>query len=155
MANRTGVGGRRRWILATALVASSGCYVSAPIKPSELVLLDGYQHGAPRGGSVSLMSPANRPVEIVQNSQIYLDVPAGTRGGTFKTIQVSEGIFRGVTQEGEPVLVPLTSVQAARVRELNPGVWVLVGLAVAASALGAGLYYFHQPHGEVESSGIR
>jgi hypothetical protein len=155
MANRTDLGGRRRWLLVAALVTASGCYVSAPIKPTELLLLDGYQDGAPRGGSVSLMSPANRPVEVVQNSQIYLDLPAGTRGGTFKTIQVSDGIFRGVTEEGESVLAPLTSVQAARVRELNPGIWVLVGLGVAASALGASLYYLHQVHGQVESSGIR
>lgn len=154
VANRTQVNGGR-WLLAATLTASVGCYVSAPIKPSELVLLDGYQDGAPRGGSVSLLSPANRPVEVAQNAQIFLDVPAGTRGGTFKTIRVSDGILRGVTQEGESVLVPLSSVQAARVREPNPGLWVLVGVGIAASALWAGFYFVRQTHGEAEPSAIR
>jgi hypothetical protein len=133
MANRADLNPRPRWLLLTALLIS-GCYVGAPIKPSELVLLDGYHDGEPKGGTVSVLSPANRPVEVAKNAEIYLDLPEGTYGGAFKSIQVSEGIFRGVTEEGKTVQVPLTSVQAARVRELNPGTWVLVTLVIVASA---------------------
>src|SRR3954469_19781825 len=146
MANRTDVRGVRCWLLLAALVGP-GCYVGAPIKPSELVLLDGYHDGEPKGGTVSVLSPANRPVEVGAHSEIYLDVPEGTYGGTFKSIQVSEGIFRGVTDEGQTMQVPLASIQAARVRELNPGTWVLVGLfsfVVAAGAL-YGVLYFEAP----------
>ena len=138
-ANRTQARARQRWLLLAALVAP-GCYVSAPIKPSELVLLDGYHDGAPKGGTASVLSTTNRPVEVVKDSQIYLVVPEGTYGGTFRSIQVSDGIFRGVTEEGQTMQVPLTSIQAASVREPNPGIWVLVGLAVAAGVLFGVLY---------------
>ncbi len=53
---------------------------------------------------------------------------------------MSDGVFRGVTEDGQTMQVPLTSIKAARVREPNPGIWVLVGVAVAASALSAVVY---------------
>ena len=149
MPNRADPSARHLWLLLAALVAS-GCYVSAPIRPSELVLLDGYHDGELRGGTISVLSPANRPVEVAGSSEIYLDLPGGTYGGTFRSIQVSDGIFRGVTEAGQPIQVPLTSVQAARVRELNPGTWVLVGLVIAASTLGGLLYVFEHSRGTVE-----
>jgi hypothetical protein len=145
MPNRADLSTRRLWLLLATLVAP-GCYVSAPIKPSELVLLDGYHDGEPRGGTVSVLSPANRSVEIAGSSEIYLDLPGGTYGGTFKSIQVSDGIFRGVTTEGQPVQVPLTSIQAARVREPNPGTWVLVGFGLGAAVLGVLIYSFEHAH---------
>ena len=154
MANRADVRAGRCWLLLAALVGP-GCYVGAPIKPSELVLLDGYHDGEPKGGTVSVLSPANRPVEVGAHSEIYLDVPEGTYGGTFKSIQVSDGIFRGVTDEGQTMQVPLASIQAARVRELNPGTWVLVGLVIAASAVLGVVYLAEHSHSTTEGRALR
>jgi hypothetical protein len=154
MVNRADVRARRRWLLLAALVGP-GCYVSAPIKPSELVLLDGYHDGEPRGGTVSVLSPLNRPVEVGKGSEIYFDVPEGTYGGTFRSIQVSDGTFHGVTEEGQTMQVPLTSIQAARVREPNPGTWVLAGLGIAAGALLGVIYLsLHSQH-PVEERSLR
>jgi hypothetical protein len=132
MAKGMGSRGRRCWVWTVALVAASGCYVTAPIKPSELALLDGYHDGEPKEGTVSVLSPDNKPTEIAGESQIFLDLqqapwqwtnsavePGGTYGGTFKSIQVSDGIFNGVTDKGQQIQVPLASIQAARVTEPN------------------------------------
>ena len=140
MRNGTGSSSRGRWLWAVAFVASSGCYVSAPIRPSELGLLDGYHDGEPKGGTVSVLSPANRPVEVAGGSEIYLDLQDGTHAGTFKSIRVSDGIFTGVTEQGQALQVPLTTVRAAEVREPNRGAMVLVGLAIGVSVLAAVIY---------------
>jgi hypothetical protein len=104
-----------------ALGASSGCYVTAPIMPSELALLDGYADGEPQTGTGTayLRSPTNQKIEVVGGSQLYLDLPNGTYGGTFDTIQVRDGLFSGMTKEGLLVQAPLASIQAARVHEPN------------------------------------
>ncbi len=119
MPNRVDLSAWRRWLWVVVLVAASGCYVTAPIKPSELVLLDGYHDGEPKGGTVSVLSPDNKPTEIAGSSKIFLDLPDGTYGGTFKSIQVSDGVFRGVMDHGPPIQVPLGSIQGARVTEPN------------------------------------
>jgi len=132
MVKRVGWCGWRRWLLTVALVAAEACYVTAPIKPSELALLDGYHDGEPKGGTVSVLSPDNKPTEIAGSSQIFLDLrqapwqwstaaaePGVTVGGTFRSIQVSNGIFNGVTDKGQQIQVPLASIQAARVTEPN------------------------------------
>ncbi len=154
MANRADVCARRRWLLLAALIAP-GCYVSAPIKPSELVLLDGYHDGAPKGGSVSVLSTTNRPVEVAKGSEIYLDVPEGTYGGTFSSIQVSNGTFSGVTNQGQTMQVPLTSIQSARVREPNPAAWVLVALGLAAGALFGVIYFGEHSQPPVTGRALR
>lgn len=137
---RAGGSSPRRWLWAVALVASSGCYVSAPIKPSELALLDGYHDGEPKGGPVRVLSPGNQSIEVAADSKIYLDVPGGTYGGRFKSIGVSDGIFTGVTDQGQAVQVALASIQTARVREPNRGAMGLIGVTIALSILGAILY---------------
>src|SRR5579863_1475312 len=132
MAPRRDLSARRRLLLLVGLVAASGCYVTAPIKPSELALLDGYHDGEPKGGTVMVLSPDNKPTEIAGESKIFLDLPeppqrwsssgpepGGTYGGTFRSIQVSGGIFDGVTDTGQRIQVPLASIQAARVTEPN------------------------------------
>jgi len=119
MANHLGAMGQRRWFWVLALVVVSGCYVTAPIKPSELALLDCYHDGEPKGGTVSVLSPDNKPTEIAGDSQIFLDLSDGTHGGTFRTIQVHDGLFYGVTDNGQALQVPLGSIQAARVKEPN------------------------------------
>ena len=136
----------RRWLrlFVIALGASSGCYVTAPIKPSELVLLDGYADGEPQTGTGTayLRSPTNQKIEVVGGSQLYLDLPNGTYGGTFDTIQVRDGLFSGMTKEGLLVQAPLTSIQAARVHEPNRPAVHLAHLAigtVTVVALLAGL----------------
>jgi hypothetical protein len=130
---------RRKWLWAIGLLAVCGCYVTAPIKPSELVHLDGYHDGEPKGGTASLLSPDNKPTEVAGDSQIFLDVPGATVGGTFKSIQVQDGTFRGVTDQGQPVQVPLGSITAARVTEPNRGVrgplYVLLVLGVGLAGL--------------------
>lgn len=113
-----GSGGQRRLSVA-ALLTLAGCYVTAPIKPSELVHLDGYRDGEPAGGTVSVLSPDNKPIEVAGDSQIFLDLPGGTYGGTFKSIAVKDGIFNGVDVAGHAYQVPLDSVKAARVQEPN------------------------------------
>jgi hypothetical protein len=136
---REGSSGGRRGLLLAALVAASGCYVTAPIKPSELVLLDGYHDGEPKGGSVQVLSPANQQVEVAGNSKIYLDLQGGTYGGTFKSINVNNGIFTGVTEQGQALQVPLASIQAARVEEPNRAVMgplYVAGIAAGLISLG-------------------
>jgi hypothetical protein len=126
------------WVVA---VLASGCYATAPIKPSELTQLDGYQDGAPKGGPVTVLSPDNHPVEVGSNSQIFLDLPNGTYGGNFSTIQVRDGVFSGVTREGQAVQAPLDTVAGARVREPNRGTAALVILGIVA-AVAAGVVYY-------------
>jgi hypothetical protein len=161
MTNHVGARGLRRWVWTVGLVAAAGCYVTAPIKPSELALLDGYHDGEPKGGTVSVLSPDNKPTEIAGESQIFLDLssplhpwsssgnePGGTYGGTFKSIQVSDGIFHGMTDRGQRIQVPLASIQRARVTEPNRparglGYGVLIifgGIAVLAAVLGVAYY---------------
>jgi hypothetical protein len=127
----------RRWVWIAALVAAAGCYATAPLKPSELALLDGYHDGEPKGGTVSLLSPDNKPTEIAANSQIFLDLPDGTRGGTFRSIQVRDGTFNGFMTDGQSVQAPLGSIRAARVREPNNAgaIAIFVGLAFGLSLL--------------------
>ena len=124
----------RGWLrlLVIALAAVSGCYVTAPIKPSELALLDGYADGEPQTGTGTayLRSPTNQKIEVVGGSQLYLDLPNGTYGGTFDTIQVRDGLFSGVTKEGLLVQAPLASIQAVRVHEPNRPAVHLAHLAV-------------------------
>ena len=150
------------------LVAASGCYVTAPIKPSELALLDGYHDGEPKGGTVSVLSPDNKPTEIAGGSQIFLDLPypppsargstsgiepGGTYGGTFKSIQVSDGVFNGLTDTGQRIQVPLGSIRAARVTEPNRAavglghgaLYVLAGTLVLLLA-GTGYVYYSLSH---------
>jgi hypothetical protein len=136
----------RRWLrlFVIALGASSGCYVTAPIRPSELALLDGYADGEPQTGTGSayLRSPTNQKIEVVGGSQLYLDLPNGTYGGTFDTIQVRDGLFSGMTKEGLLVQAPLASIQAVRVHEPNRPAMHLAYLAlgtVTVLALLAGL----------------
>ena len=119
-------------LFVLALGASSGCYVTAPIKPSELALLDGYADGEPQTGTGTayLRSPTNQKIEVVGGSQLYLDLPNGTYGGTFDTIEVRDGLFSGMTKEGLLVQAPLTSIQAVRVHEPNRPVVHLAHLAV-------------------------
>ena len=138
MANRIAVD-RRGWqrlvfVALTALGAPSGCYVTAPIKPSELALLDGYTDGEPQTGTGTayLQSPTNQKIEVVGGSQLYLDLPNGTTGGTFDRIQVRDGLFSGVTKEGLAVQVPLASIQAARVHEPNRPAMHLAYLGIGA-----------------------
>jgi hypothetical protein len=119
MAHRSDLRARQRWLGMVGLIAAAGCYVTAPIKPSELTLLDGYHDGEPKGGTVSVLSPDNKPTEIAENSQIFIDTSDGTYGGTFKSIRVTDGIFRGVKENGEAMQVPLGAIQAARVAEPN------------------------------------
>jgi hypothetical protein len=142
MPNRIDSSQRREWLWLIGLFAVAGCYVTAPIKPSELARLDGYHDGEPKGGTVSVLSPDNRPTEIAGDSEIYLDVPGGTVGGSFRSIQVHDGLFLGVTDRGQPVQVPLGSITAARVTEPNRSVrgplyvlLVVVGGFVVVSAL--------------------
>jgi hypothetical protein len=140
------------------LVAAAGCYVTAPIKPSELARLDGYHDGEPKDGTVSVLSPDDKPTEIAGDSQIFLDLrqapwpsnsavapSGGTFGGTFKSIQVSDGIFHGVTDQGQQIQVPLASIQAARVTEpnrpLRGPLYVLLGLAAGFLVLTGVVYY--------------
>ena len=137
----------RGWLglFVIALGASSGCYVTAPIKPSELALLDGYADGEPQTGTGTayLLSPTNQRIEVAGGSRLYLDLPNGTYGGTFDTIQVRDGIFSGVTKEGLRLQVPLASIQAARVHEPNRPAMGLAYLAigtVTVVALLAGLF---------------
>jgi hypothetical protein len=152
MSNRAA--GRELCLLA--LVALSGCYVTAPIKPSELARLDGYRDGEPKGGTVSVLSPANQPVTVAGSSQIYLDLPDGTYGGTFKSIQVSDGVLSSVTEDGQAKQVPLESIKAARVREPSPGTTVLVGVGIAAAVLGGTIWLFtHSNHAVEGSYGVR
>ncbi|HLK88802.1 MAG TPA: hypothetical protein VKZ18_02850 [Polyangia bacterium] len=122
-------------------VLASGCYATAPIKPSELAQLDGYQDGAPKGGPVSVLSPSNRPVEVGSNSQIFVDLPGGTYGGNFKSIEVRDGVFNGVTKDGQAVQAPLRSIEAARVREPNRGTAALVILGIAAAVATSVIYF--------------
>ena len=146
MVTRVNSGGRRRWLWLVGLVAASGCYVTAPIKPSELALLDGYHDGEPKGGTVSVLSPDNKPTEIAGESKIFLDLQGGTYGGTFKSIQVSDGIFRGVTDNGQPIQVPLGSIQGARVTEPNRaarGPAYFFGAAGVALLLASAVFVFY------------
>jgi hypothetical protein len=150
MANHVGSMGQWRGFWVVALVAASGCYVTAPIKPSQLALLDGYRDGEPRGGTVSVLSPDNKPTEIAGNSQIFLDLPDGTHGGTFRTIQVHDGFFYGVTENNQALQVPLGSIQAARVTEPNrplQGLGYVLLFAVGGVVLlsGAVLYAMTRP----------
>lgn len=151
MANRIDLSSLRSvgWLLG--LLAVSGCYVTAPIKPSELARLDGYHDGEPKGGTVSVLSPDNKPTEIAGGSQIFLDLPGGTVGGTFKSIQVQDDTFRGVTDQGQPVQVPLGSITAARVTEPNRPIrgplYILLGLAIVVVAVGGlGAYALSHPN---------
>ena len=132
--NRTTVAWQR-WLrlFVIALGVSSGCYVTAPIKPSELALLDGYADGEPQTGTGStyLKSPTNQKIEVVGGSELYLDLPNGvTYGGTFERIRVRDGMFDGVTTEGITVKAPLASIQAARVHEPNRPAMHLAHLAI-------------------------
>ena len=136
----------RGWLclFVIALGASAGCYVTAPIKPSELALLDGYADGEPQTGTGTayLRSPTNQKIEVAGGAQLYLDLPNGTYGGTFDTIQVRDGLFSGVTKEGLMVQAPLASIQAVRVHEPNRPAMHLAYLAlgtVTVLALLAGL----------------
>jgi hypothetical protein len=107
-------------LLILALVASAGCgEVTASIKPSELARLDGYHDGEPAGGPVQVLSPTNQRIEVAGDSKIFLELPGGTYGGTFKSIHVSDGVFNGVTDKGQVVTAPLATIQAARVEEPN------------------------------------
>jgi hypothetical protein len=148
MVNRPDVSARWRRLLLVALLAPA-CYVTAPIKPSELVLLDGYHDGEPKGGTVSVLSPANQPTEIADHSQIFLELPEGTYGGRFKSIQVQDGLFYGMTEDGQMMQVPLGSVRAARVREPNRPAAGLARLLVGAGTvvlLGTGLFVYAMTH---------
>src|SRR5450631_4364384 len=145
MANHLGAMGQRRWFWVLALVVVSGCYVTAPIKPSELALLDCYHDGEPKGGTGSVLSPDNRPTEIAGDSQIFLDLSDGTHGGTFRTIQVHDGLFYGVTDNNQALQVPLGSIQAARVKEPNrplQGLGYVLLAAVGGLALLSGLVLY-------------
>ena len=151
MRNRTPAD-RREWrrfffvplVPLVLLVASSACYVTAPIKPSELALLDGYAEGEPQTGTGTayLQSPTNERIEVVGGSQLYLDLPNGTYGGTFDTIQVRDGLFSGVTKEGLTVQAPLVSIQAARVHEPNRPAMHLAYLAIGTVTVVALLTVF-------------
>jgi hypothetical protein len=164
MTNHASSRGMRRWVWIVALVGAAGCYVTAPIKPSELALLDGYHDGEPKDGTVSVLSPDNKPTEIAGDSQIFLDLPqspwqwnttapepGGTFGGTFKSIQVSGGVFNGVTDKGQRIQVPLASIQGARVTEPNrplKGLLAVLIVAVGGLVLLTGVVYYdlaHQP----------
>src|SRR6516162_8355853 len=101
-----------RRLCFVALLVSSGCYATSPIKPSELTRLDGYENGAPKGGAVSVLSPTNQPVGIDDGSLIFLDLPEGTRGAEFRSIQVRDGVFYGETMHGQAVQAPLGSISA-------------------------------------------
>jgi hypothetical protein len=127
----------RRILLLAVLAGASGCYVTAPLKPSQLTLLDGYQDGEPKGGPVYLLSPTDQKVEVASGSKIYLDVAGTTYGGDFKSIRVTDGFFDGVTRQGLPVQVPLGSIQAARVNEPNrpAKALVVVVLSIAGTIL--------------------
>jgi hypothetical protein len=137
--------GTRSWskglrrLLVAAVLAASGCYASTPIKPSELARLDGYENGAPRGGRISVLSPTNQPVEIAGGSLIILDLPQGTRGGQFRSIQVRDGIFYGETMHGQSIQAPLASVSAARVKGPDPGGsqvgWALLAVGIMLGAV--------------------
>jgi len=134
-----------RWYLVVALVALSGCYATAPIKPSELARLDGYRDGEPKGGAVTVLSPSNGQIEIAGDAKIFLDVPQGTYGGRFKSIAVKDGVFSGQTDDGKTVMVPMAMISAARVTEPNrPAMGLLYGLAGAAALvlLGLGLVVY-------------
>jgi hypothetical protein len=162
MANRSGLNARRGWLWVAALAAAAGCYVTAPIKPSELVHLDGYRDGEPKGGTVSMLSPDNKPTEIVGDSKIFLDLSAspprwngsareagGTYGGTFRSIDVSNGIFNGVMDNGEQIQVPLGSIRAARVTEPNRplrGPLYVVLTVAGGLLLLTGLAYYELSH---------
>jgi len=155
MANHVGAMGQRRWFWVLALVAASGCYVTAPIKPSQLALLDGYHDGEPRGGTVSVLSPDNKPTEIAGDSQIFLDLPDGTHGGTFRTIQVRDGRFYGVTENGQALQVPLGSIQAARVKEPNrplQGLGYVLLVAVGGLVLLSGIVLYGLTHPDCGSN---
>ena len=141
-------------------LASVGCYVTAPIKPSQLALLDGYQDGEPAGGTgtVYLLSPTNQRIEVAAGAQLYLDLPDGTVGGTFDQIRVRDGIFDGVTKEGLTMQVPLGAIRAARVHEPNRPATNLayVGLGtLAVVALLAGFFVFVGTHHAVTGRALR
>ena len=106
-----------------------------------------------QGGTVSVLSPDNKPTEIAGSSQIFLDLPGGTYGGTFKSIQVSDGVFRGVMDNGQPIQVPLGSIQAARVTEPNRPAeglgYLLLGSAIAVLAV-TGVFAY-----ALDTSGLR
>jgi hypothetical protein len=125
--------------------ASSGCYASVPIKPSELTRLDGYENGAPKGGTISVLSPTDQPIEITRGSLIFLDLPDGTRGGEFRSIRVRDGIFHGETMHGQAIQAPLGSVSAARVKGPDPRAtrlgWAVLGVTIVLLAGVAYLAY--------------
>jgi hypothetical protein len=124
-----------RRLCVVALLASSGCYVTAPIKPSQLALLDGYQDGEPKGGTVAVLTPTDQTVEIGGDSKIFLDLQDGTHGGDFRAIEVKDGIFYGETTKGQAMQVPLTSIQAARVKEPNRPAMALLYFFVATGTI--------------------
>ena len=85
-------------------------------------------------------------------------MPGGTYGGTFKSIRVSDGIFTGVTDQGQAVQVPLASIQAARVEEPNRGVMgpvYLLGAVGVLASLAAALFIFVSLNSTHNSAGGR
>jgi hypothetical protein len=119
--------------------------VTAQIKPSELARLDGYRDGAPKGGTITVLSPSNNQIEIAGQSKIFLDLPDGTHGGRFKSIAVKDGLFSGETADGQTMHVALAEIRAARVTEPNrPAMGLVYVLAAAATTvlLGAGLVFY-------------
>jgi len=134
-----------RWFHGVALVALSGCAVTAPIKPSELARLDGYRDGEPKGGTVTVLTPGNNQIEIAGDSKIFVDVPEGTYGGTFKSIAVKDGIFVGQIEDGTTVQAPLATIRGARVIEPNRpamGLLFIVASAAALALLAGGVWLY-------------
>ena len=81
--------------------------------------LTGTMTASPRAGRCLCCRPTTSRRKSRGARKIFLDLPDGTYGGTFKSIQVSDGVFRGVIDNGPPIQVPLGSIQAARVTEPN------------------------------------
>ena len=120
--------------LGGALLGFAGCMTSSNIRPSELERLDGYQAYQP--------SPAERPLATVEGqsiafnkySKLFLDLPEQRVGGSFRSIEVREGVFDGWTADGRQVQTPVAQIRGASVEELNKGrtagvaIGILIGL---------------------------